>query len=378
MALVFSTNNRYVGLSGNPAPNFSNAWFLLKEFMVNSAGWSIVQSAAQTLSTTSDIITDAYSGPGGMSSPTVWWVMRDPGSKRELLFYRPNAINPADYTTASYMAIAYSANDRFSTTLGLAGNPVSATNPPIASDMIWLHQPDTFTGNSPGTLAAPGAMTDNVNWGNNINYSTTWNFHVCASTTAPYPFYFWFTTQDNTASFFCMDSLADTHPLDTDDVLFYHFPVFGGINNLNYSMLRTWYKKPIHFSDRTDFANKINNKEARFLATAALYYTYDISNYGGNQFAVSVAIPRGLPTSLYSTKDDLFPIRYARNTQASYYNDILSLPPSYKGTSSFLRYLASPRNQFDTLDVSGTRDWVAVGANPIIAIPWNGALFNLA
>lgn len=378
MALVFSTNNRYVGLSGNPNPSFSSAWFLLKEFMKTSVGWTVVQSAAQTLSTNSDIITDAYAGAGGMSSDTVWWVMRDPDGKKELLFYRPNAINPADYATAANMAIAYSANDRFSTTLGLGGAAVSATNPPIANDMIWLHQPDNYTGNAPGTLDAPGLMTTNVNWGNGINYSTTWNFHVCASTTAPYPFYFWFTTQNNTAGFFCMDSLVDTHPLDTDDVLFYHFPNSGGIFNLNYSLLRTWYKKPVNFTDRADFAAKITNNEARFLATSALYYTYDINNYGGGTHSVSVAIPRGLPTNLYNTQDDLFPIRYARNTQANYYNDILSLPPSYKGTSSFLRYLASPRNQFDTLDVSSARDWVAVGSTPLIAMPWDGSLVNLA
>jgi hypothetical protein len=370
MTLVFSTNNRYVGLDGFPSPNFSRAWFSLKEFMVNSAGWSVTQSGAQNYSNSGDIIVDHSDGYGGMSSPTVWWVLRDPGGKRELLFYRPNAINSSNFATASYMAIAYSAGSKFSTTLGLGGNPVSATNPPIANDMVWLHQPDNFAGNSPGTLAVPGNMTDDVNWGGDINYATSWNFHMCADLDSPYSFYFWFTRQSETTGFFCMDGLTNVHPLDTDNVLFYHFPQMGGmVNLLGSAQLKSWYKKPSTFVNRADFANKITNNEAGFLLTQVLSY-----NYEQNQ----VAIPRGMPASLYTAKELLFPVMYLRNTSAPYPNPILELPASYKGISSFVQMLASAREQFDTVSVMTVRDKIAVGINPIIVVPWDGSIINIA
>jgi hypothetical protein len=395
MALVFSTNNRYIGLDGFPSPNFSKAWFLLKEFMVNSAGWTIVQSGTYDTNTSSgphsnsgDVITDATDGYGGLSSSVVWWVMRDPGGKREFLFYRPTAISNTEYApgylTASYMSIAYSANDRFSTTLGLGGNPVSADNPPIANDMIWLGSTDRDTGTGIGaSIATPGEHNTPDIWGGDVNYSNTWNLHICASTTAPYPFYFWFTKQTETLSFFCMDALVDTYTEDTDPVLFYYFPIVGGPHSLNNSSLSTWYKKPASFASRSDFSVAVTNNTARFLPTSAMWFLYDIGT--GLSSGRHVAIPGGIPTNIYDGHDELFPVSYCRHSSTPYQigptspiNSILSLPPAYKGSSSFLRMLGSNREQFDVFDVSTVRDHICVGTPAYIAIPWDGSIVNIA
>jgi hypothetical protein len=242
--------------------------------------------------------------------------------------------------------------------------------------MVWLHQTDKWVGTSAWqtpSLAVPGLMTDDVNWGGDINYSTAWNIHFCAETTeAPYPFYFWINRQSETTGFFCMDSLQDFHSLDTDGVIFYSYPNLGGPHDINTTTNNThikgWYLKPNHFVDRTDFASRITNNESRFLPTLILYY-----NYGNN-----VAIPSGMPTNIYDSRDELYPIMYCRQTNVAYYNETLSLPPSIKGASSFMMMTASNRNQFDTFNVSNIRDWITCGSDGEIVIPWNGDIINLS
>lgn len=172
MAKVFSSNNRFSGRGSLPEPNGSRMWLMFKDFLTSRPGgafdgqngnptggaWTVVQSAAGTVSSVGDIITSADNANGGMSSNVVWWVMRDPDGVREFLFFRNLTINPADTNGSSYMTVAYSAAEHFSTTEGHNGTVVSAINPPIAPDMIWLNQPDTSVG-----TALPGLTSDVIN-----------------------------------------------------------------------------------------------------------------------------------------------------------------------------------------------------------------------
>jgi hypothetical protein len=383
MSLVYLTNQRYVGLNVNGYPSFADAWLKIKNFMKNTANWLIVQSAAQTFSSTTDIILDSTTNPGGMSSPVVWWVMRDPAGVREFLFYRSAAVTDVNnHLSYANMAIAYSAKDRFSTIFGLGGNTVSATNPPIANDMVWLHTSDNWVGSGGGTLAVPGLMNDSVNWGGAIGFSDNWNVHMFADTSAQYPFYFWFTRINDTTGFFCMDTLQDTHSLDQDNVLFYSFPQVGGIkNDINFAScqypLRSWFRKPANFTNRADFAEKISNNEARFLRTNLVKYTYNNNLYRNSNAQYSTAAPAGLPTCFYDGKDELFPATYIRASKNGNIDNILSIPPSFKGTSTFIKLISTARNQFDTFNVAGERDKIAIGSSPILAFPWDGSIINV-
>ena len=143
MSLQFSINNRYFGLGKNPSPVFCLAWYNIKTFLVNQ-GWTVSQSGYYNSQVGSnfgqmDLITNPgyladptdpgyVTGAGGMASDKVWFVLRSPDAKRELLFYRHVPIDTSSdtkpgsktsYRTAGIMAIAYSAQSRFSTSVGV-------------------------------------------------------------------------------------------------------------------------------------------------------------------------------------------------------------------------------------------------------------------
>jgi hypothetical protein len=104
MSKTFSVNNRYLGLGGIDAPNFCDAWYKVKQTLVN-ANWTVSQSGCATLdgndiNTTAGagVITNQSKDSGDiltldkMKSSKVWWIVRDPAGKREILFFRPQPI----------------------------------------------------------------------------------------------------------------------------------------------------------------------------------------------------------------------------------------------------------------------------------------------
>jgi hypothetical protein len=267
---------------------------------------------------------------------------------------------------------------------------------------VWLHHDDTYAGAS-GTLTQPGAMNDVVLWGEGVDTSTEWCLHVCVEKdVAPYPFYFWFTRQkpvnynsitSTSTGFFCMDALADIHPLDNEQVIFYHY------NNLNLDMdgslfsnskLHTWYKKPDTFGSRSVFEQSINNNSSRFLGTSAarLCVQYDYGSFPNAPAREDPwyyqCVPNGdnMRMDLRSNALSLFPVMYFKDTtkprrrppvENNYYDDSFSFPSAYKGMSSFVKFSLIKLNQFDQLQnkVSEDSNYIAVGLNPQIMVPWN-------
>lgn len=412
MSLVFSTNNRYYGIGNTTAPTFAKMWMDLKAFL-SANSWVVTQSGfwhetSGNSSSTADIITAqdttldfGGAGNGGMACDFVWFVVKDPSSRRQLLFCRPNAIDSADAASAGNMLIAYSARSGFSTTLGHDGNAVAGNNPPIAFDMIWLHRQDTADLDLSGVVAlptnpnAPGCVT----WAGETTQravdSTIWNMHACVETSSnPASFYFWITDGNTTLGFFCLDGLQDSGA-DTDPAVVWFVPHNGGISqhpaNVNDTGLtvRGWINKPATFSSRIDFVNKINQNQTRFLSIVVpklSSYIYQT----GNPMPLFPMVPLGLQTTLHDAKDIGFPVSYFKYTPLytlkdvphvnSTTNPLLSMPNTYKGASIIMKLETVKRFQFDTLS-SGTvspnvRDRIVTGSGVYFTLPWSGQLFN--
>ena len=122
--------------------------FNIKETL-KQAGWIHRGSGtgtAGTFSTTAgnvnDQITNTGTGAGGMDRANAWFVLRDPGGRREWMFQR--------LATSNTWRVYYSALDKF---IGVGFGAVSATVPPSATDQqqivgvadvgaIWMPTPD--------------------------------------------------------------------------------------------------------------------------------------------------------------------------------------------------------------------------------------------
>jgi hypothetical protein len=276
-----------------------------------------------------------------------------------------------------------------------------------------------------------------------IQQSTYWNLHMCASTVAPFQFYFWLTYQEtdvtsyltaekqrtdnpgsatnsnitisntvpyiyDSLSFFALDSIADNPIEDVDPVVFWcdvaggapahksgHYPAtMSNINELlpvgsvapsTTYCIRSWYKKPAHFADSTDFMNRFTGMTCGFLPTAVLMYQIVQSYEYGSSKGIVTIIPGNLSTNTYSSFDEIFPLMYGRGS-VQYQNQInynpqqnalvkepFKLPPSYKGVSTMLHISGNQRNQFDLLNEDGdAKKYIYAGRSAHVVLPWDG------
>ena len=74
-----------------------------------------------------------------------------------------------------------------------------------------------------------------------------------------------------------------------------------------------------------------------------------------------------LPSNPYNSKDDTFPVLYARSGSKS-------SPNGYKGQSSLLKWHGQNRSNFSILSISTSGDRLAVGN---VSIPWNNTLVSV-
>jgi hypothetical protein len=453
MAIVFSTNNRYQGLGSLSKPTFCQAWFDLKEFLKSAPGvnpgdggpgWKVVQSGiANSVAGDSfkqdatgvdgDCITSADNALGGMAGDSAWFVIEDPAGKRQLLFYRNVALNMSgvpgcnastQLRTAAGLVIAYSALGKFSLTRGHGGAAVSASNPPIAEDMIWLHQQDSQKVTDPldpliylDSVDLPNyqktsfwcGAADTAGFNGESSYpsadyaiknSDMWNLHICveqADLTVPpvqtdYGMYFWISGKETTYGFFALDTIkANKNADDNDGAVIWYVPEYGGVGGRNsrtdatkkWSMnqqlntgvrIRSWSKLPAApFVDRKDFYTQIASGVCRFMPTTVVFYS--------GVFETPLNMMPGLSTTLNTAKDFLAPIQYFKVGYPE--NDdgsaVYGIPNSYKGISKLFKLeCVYGRKEFDTPWVAGTRDMAITGNERLLTIPWSGSLINQA
>lgn len=166
--------------------------------LLKAAGWTVPHSGdGTTYNPSGDQITTGATGAGGMDNTSAWFVIQDPGGRRQYMFQRGS--------TALIWTVRFSELSK-------------------------------FTGGSPGPTTAPTAADQAVLW-NNLTFfdaNGTYRFHtVCDSVAIPGSnvYMFWFaahtTGQAVCQTFFVADGMrtGTYHPLDASPLV--HFCNYG-------------------------------------------------------------------------------------------------------------------------------------------------------
>lgn len=153
-------------LSGTVSNDVANVFFKLKT-VLKAAGWTVPSSSdGTTYNSSGDQITTNVAGAGGMNNNRAWFVIREPGGRREWCFQQ---------VVASNYRVKYSALAKFS-----GGSP-SATQVPQASDeQVLLGAGTNASPSGAGTLLAGNTRV-----------------HIVANSTpigGVYPWLWWATT----------------------------------------------------------------------------------------------------------------------------------------------------------------------------------------
>ena len=305
MAYVFDVNTP-TSLTG------PQCFYKLKTLLV-SAGWTVKSSGdgLSSYNSSGDTITSGSSGANGYGNTSAWVRLQSPGGAgtRELTIQRGSS--------NVIWTIKYSA------TAGFTGGAPNATTTPTATDSQNLAN------------AATIMPTD-----------STYRWNAGADNASPYGF--WMGTfaagGELTTSLggFMMDPLlAGSYPAaDNDPVVFY------------ISTTSAWSATTT--SDNLGYLKKglggegfVNIPWLRY-RLPGLVLTFAPSTVGSNP---------------YNSKNDGFPIIYARPTTAV-------APQGFKGVSSVARW-HGPRSAIPTLlTVSTTNDRIVLGD---VILPWNGS-----
>lgn len=372
MAFNFSINNSYTGYGLDTDPTTDQMFVAFKNFMVTN-GWTVSQSGdgVSNFSTSGDVFTgspQSKSGANGMGNASAWFVLKQPatvaGFRREFLFYKYT--NQTSAATALHRHIWYSLQG-FSTTNGCNGAAISATNPPLAYDMVL-----TYSGNTTSISNSFGGINNSTGatFSSNAGTGGVWYAHFAAETTAPYSWYIW--TQQKTGTnppsgltFVGFDGLTQVDALDKDP---YAIWVAGGATYClggyaNYIMATigqttgecffSWYGRTAAFASLAAANESLTAGTSIIMQTKGAYTNL----YGNSQLSQS------------NGKDICVPM-------------IVEMVPAsntfgfYKGVSSLFINDMTARTVGDTLNVSSTKDYLVVGsvyAAANLALRWGGS-----
>ena len=253
MTWLFSTNNRfYDNILTNSFYNSDRCLFLFKEFM-KTAGWTVPQSCdgISLNQDGNDLITSALSGSAGgiggqSTSNSAWFILRSPDGVKEFLFCRAADYNYSSNSIAGHLGwiLGYSASQKFSTTSGIGGNPVSITNPPLAIDSVWVSATSQTT-----LFSKPNSQL----YYNEIGLRNTqfWNAHFIVNNEFPYNWYLVCTPEPtvstNITTFWFFDYMNYVG-LNYDNDPY----VLGQYNYISnpFGSICCWINKPSSFSNR--------------------------------------------------------------------------------------------------------------------------------
>ncbi len=407
---ISSIHKRYVGLLDSYGRfNFCNALFQFKEFM-KTTGWTVTKSgfsgSTSMMSSSSDVITSDIL----MNSEIVWFVLHSPLGK-ELLFYRSSLFNSKANSTGLY--IAYSADSLFSATLGINNSAVSASNPPMANDAVWITSYSDIWGDLASDMlqfSAPPNIAplpiSELLYGDGISDSMVWYFHVIADTVSPFGFYFFIskydiaTSQISTSGLFCMDRVSQQTG-DLDPYVFWNFP--GGISGdekqifKHSKRIKAWYGKKV-FTTRQKYMMSVTSNQSRFLPTAPLTFTSSVANDNFNlNYPVSSGVVSNLanqdqvhdltvpafgniPVSASGTVY-LLPVSYCKGniyetTQLSL-DSYTNMPVIYKGMSSTVKIPSKYFNELSTLNYTTANQYILIGSDARLAFKWDGTIIRI-
>ena len=337
----------YDGTNASTSLNPNNAgeviWYLKQT--LKQAGWTVISSGDGTagsssgtnFSSSGDIFTSISSvktGSGGMSNAGAWFVIKQPASTRNSqrqIMFKVGASASAWYVYYSY-------------TSGFTGSITTGATTPTASDSVTIL--------SGGAVFASGFAT-----GSNSN---TYRVNISADNAAPYGFWCtWFpygTTGTTVTGTFIMDPLLDgTYDSNDADPYVFYFPTNGASVPTGVLTGNTGYGVGVEAAGAA--LSYYKDKAGTF--TAALVTTPGLYPVSGG----TVAVPAGILINVYSNKDEIFPITYARRSGTS--------QAGFKGMGTLMKWCGTQRNTGDTLSIaaSGAKDRIVMGQ---VSLPWNG------
>lgn len=317
MAFVFSKTTPTTG---------AVAMFNLKE-LLKTAGWTVMSSSdGTTYNAGGDQISSGAAGANGMANNNAWFRIRSPAGAGavEYIFQRGT-------TNLVWRG-------KRSRTAGFTGGSPSATQTPSATDE------GTFLGG--GTDAAPTFAgfhtTDN-----------TYRWNVGADNASPYGWWAGaFTTGGGAIhAVLAHDPLTGTEPTDADQFM----GIMACTGQSGYSNA--------HLTSEVQTATtRFCFSQAISAAPAAGFLLWSGCTLHNNIQNALVA-PTGLPTNPITTKDEVFPIVWARRSALA--------TPGYKGVSTIMKWTGTTRTTGDTLSVSSTRDRIIYGD---VSLPWDGTV----
>lgn len=213
----------------------SQVFFRLKA-VLKAAGWTVSSSSdGTTYNASGDQITHAGTGAGGMENASAWYVVREPGGRREWCI---------QHTTAMLYRCKYSALTRFG-----AGSP-SATRVPAATDEQ--------------TIAGSGS--DATPTGGSFFNSSTARLHIIANSNpiaGCYPFVFFMTVSPGTTEFSGALWQEPVAPgsfdvLDADPCIVGAGLSGGGIAGFTSSASKTWIAYGLGPANFATIASAVN------------------------------------------------------------------------------------------------------------------------
>jgi len=311
--------------------NVAEIMYYFKRTLVQ-AGWTVIKSGDGTVggySSSGDIFsstpaTGYGSGTTGLNNGSAWYVLRAPGSvagaTRQLCVQRNATLSYAFSIDYSYSA-------------GFVTGGAYATKP-TASDSLAILPASCF-----------------------LYSATTYRFSIGADNASPYGFYM-FMFPINGGSPVCglvMDPLTSGtyDSADVDPYIFY-MPSAGTGAVPPSPFLTAGLTSEALLTGPTSLYKKGLAGET-FITTPGLSYSSD----------TATSIPSLMLVNPYSSKDETYPIMYARGSALA--------QPGFKGVGSMMKWIGqSGRSTGDTLSVAstGAKDYIVVGN---IALPWNGS-----
>jgi hypothetical protein len=325
MTYIFSTSNY--------ARSAADWIFQWKQFMKNSIGWTVISSSdgVHAYSLSSDIITSSNSSNGGLANSSAWFVISSPGNNQ---FCFQRGINNLDWR------ITYSIS-------GFTAGSPSLTRAPTASNSVFTGLPDQRTLFGAGTEQAPTFMQLF-----NASRDMAFRCNFMAENSAPYGWY-WFGNNpgiyaiSGLANVFIFDPMAaGTFPAsDLDPYVVY----IDGTNNIGSSLFA------VNSLPTAYFKKGMPQESSTTVSGYPLFCN-------GNKSSFIQLVPFGIPQNAFTYQDNVFPVLWARVGNAVY-------PNGYKGQSSLMQLVGTPRYNYNKISVNSVGDNIVVGT---FLLPWNG------
>lgn len=309
MANIFSTN-----LTGTGAAMI----FALKT-LLKTAGWTVRSSGdATTYNASGDQITHAGGGAGGMANTRAWFVVRMPGTTRELCFQRT--------TNNTLWRVKYSKAD------GFTGGSPSANTVPSAADEQVIHG----SGSDASSTGAALFATD-----------STYYTQIMAQDAAPYGFWlgsYLASTRAVATALFLDPLAADSYPNGDGDpyVLRTSQGAAAWLSGQNQGSLSNMINGPVAWINDSGFGAMPACAPVNWSST-----TLRVLSAGSGANAIS-------------NEDVFLPVIYGRSSSDTPPNGI-------KGVSSLLRWNSNSRTSGDT-----TADLAYIQMGHVV-LPWDGA-----